>query len=63
VSGKMQPSSCKIGTVPMLAYAVHGRDKMQVGQIVRMKFCVGDKWHTVRVNRIDDDGYFQADRF
>jgi hypothetical protein len=53
--------SCKIGTMP--AYArVHGKDKIEVGNWIRIKECPGDEWHRVLVRQVNPDGYFQADR-
>jgi hypothetical protein len=52
---------CKIGTQPAHAH-IHGADKVEVGKTIRIKERVGDKWHGVLVTRVDDSGYFMADR-
>lgn len=54
-------SACKIGTVPKVV-RVHGRDQIQVGKWVRIQECAGDRWHAVLVTKVNDDGYWFADR-
>jgi hypothetical protein len=51
----------KLGTMPGHAH-VHGADRVEVGRWIRIKECVGDKWHKVLVTRVDESGYFMADR-
>jgi hypothetical protein len=58
---KMFSRSCKLGTMPALV-RVHGRDKIEVGSRIRIQECWGDNWHTVRVTKVNPDGYFFADR-
>ena len=52
---------CKLGTVPALVW-VHGKDQIEVGKWVRIKECEGDTWHSVFVDKINEDGYFFASR-
>lgn len=54
---------CKIGTVPMCVQ-VHGSDwrLIAVGKRVRVKEQQGDHWSSVLVTRVDDSGYFMADK-
>lgn len=56
-----QAKSCKLGTMPALVI-VHGRDKIEPGRTIRVKESVGARWTHVYVQRVEDDGYFQADR-
>jgi len=53
--------SCKLGTMPAFVQ-VHGRDKIEPGRWIRVKEAVGGRWSSVLVNRVEPDGYFQADR-
>lgn len=58
--------SCKIGTHPARA-RVHGRDVIEPGKWIRIQECTGDRWHSVRVTRVDRNEehavmYFMADR-
>jgi hypothetical protein len=53
--------SCKLGTMPALV-RVHGRDRIEAGRAIRVQECVGDRWHHVYVTKVNDDGYFFADR-
>jgi hypothetical protein len=58
----MKTESCKIGTVPMVIWQRDRRTPLKVGRIIRIKEHQGGKWSTVKVTRIDDGGYFMADR-
>lgn len=51
--------NCKIGTVPYLVW-VHGRDKIEVGKVVRVRWYERQKWVSVKIDRINDNGYFFA---
>lgn len=55
--------SCKLGTMPALVW-LHGADAKHLapGRWVRVREMIGGKWSRVLVNRVDSDGYFQADR-
>lgn len=53
--------SCKLGTMPALVL-VHGKDRIEPDNWIRIKECEGDKWHEVFVISVMDDGYFFADR-
>lgn len=54
--------SCKIGTQPFLV-ELDRRCPMKVGKIIRYRTHERGKWQTALVQRIDPDGYFQADMF
>jgi hypothetical protein len=54
-------TSCKIGTIPMVV-RVHGRDKMEVGKWVRVKYAEGGRWEEVLITEVRPDGYFMANR-
>lgn len=53
--------TCKIGTIPMVIFAVDRRTPLEVGRWIRIKRDRGGKWETVIVTRVDDDGYFMGD--
>lgn len=53
--------SCKIGTIPMVIFKVSSRGGLKVGRPAKIQRQRGSKWERVIVNRVDDDGYFQAD--
>jgi len=52
---------CKLGTIPAVV-RVHGKDKVTIGGWVRVQECENDKWKSVLVTEVHDDGYFKADR-
>jgi hypothetical protein len=52
---------CKLGTMPAMVI-LDGRARLAVGKWVQVRECVGGPWTRVLVQRIDADGYFQADR-
>ena len=52
--------ACKIGTVPQQAW-VHGRDRIEVGRNVRLRFRERERWRTFTVTRVNPDGYFFAE--
>lgn len=54
---------CKIGTMPMVIFAIDRRTPFEVGRRIRIKERRGAHWTAIIIRRIDDDGYFQADRF
>lgn len=51
---------CKIGTIPMVVFAVDKRTPLEVGRIVRIKRMRGSKWENVKLTRVDSDGYFMG---
>ncbi len=51
---------CKIGTIPMVIFAVDKRTPFEVGRMVRVKRMRGSPWETVVIDRVDADGYFKA---
>ena len=53
----------KLGTVPHVVL-IHGADKrrMSAGKWIRIKESQGDKWHSVLVEAIRDDGTVVASR-
>lgn len=53
----------KLGTVPRVVL-IHGADKrrMSAGKWIRIKESQGDKWHSVLVEAIRDDGTVVASR-
>ena len=53
--------SCKLGTMPALVI-IHGADEVIVGRRIRIKESDRDRWHRVRVTKVNPDGYFFADR-
>ncbi len=55
----LQP--CKIGTIPAVV-RVHGKDKIVVGEWIRIQETENGRWERVLVQRVNPDGYFQADR-
>jgi hypothetical protein len=54
---------CKIGTMPMLVH-VHAGDykRMAPGKYARVRYAEGGRWERVLVTRVDQDGYFMANK-
>lgn len=52
---------CKIGTIPMVIFAIDKRTPLEVGRRIRIKRTRGARWESVLVTRVDDSGYFMAD--
>lgn len=59
----MSEIPCKLGTMPMVIFARDKRTPLEPGRIIRVKRLRGSRWETVKVNRVDASGYFQADLF
>ena len=57
--------SCKIGTVPAIAW-VHGRDlPLVAGKTIRVRMWIRGRdwerrWREVTINELHGDGYFKA---
>lgn len=54
-------SPCKIGTIPMVV-RVDKRCALKVGNLIRIQEKLSGEWYWVKVTRVDEDGYFMADR-
>lgn len=54
---------CKIGTVPMVVY-VHAADRRRLkpGFWARIREAENGPWAKVLATRVDEGGYFMADR-
>jgi hypothetical protein len=46
----------------MVIAARDKRTPLEVGRVIRVKESRGAQWSTVKVTRVDADGYFMADR-
>ena len=53
---------CKIGTIPMVIFAIDGRTPVKVGRWIRIKEQRRSQWIRVKVTRVDPSGYFMADK-
>ncbi len=56
---KAEPT--KIGTIPMLVVR-DKRVKLEVGKWIRVRYVEGGLWEHVYVTRVDDNGYWTADK-
>ncbi len=52
--------SCKIGSIPMLIYAMDRRTPFEVGRTMRIKKRRGAKWEHIIIREITE-GHFKAD--
>lgn len=52
---------CKIGTIPTVVL-LDNRSSLNVGNWVRVQYVENGDWEKVLVTKVQDDGYFMADR-
>lgn len=59
---RLKQVPCKIGTIPRVVI-VDGRCRIAVGKEIRVREPIhGSRWQTVKVWKVNPDGYFFAER-